>query len=203
MNSYTHLIDELILKGALRSSEIIEAFRHVDRADFVSNPWFGDVYGDYPLEIGDGQTISQPSTVAMMLEMLEPKEGAYVLDIGSGSGWTTALLAFIVKQNGFVTGVERVETLVHTGQKNLAKYNFSNAKIIQANKILGIPGEKFDKILVSAAAEQLPYELLQQLKVHGKMVIPIQDYVCEITKLNDEQIETIRHYGFAFVPLIY
>ena len=203
MNSYTDLINELILKGALHTSSIIEAFKHIDRANFVSTPLFGDIYGDYPLQIGHGQTISQPSTVAMMLEMLEPKEGEKILDIGSGSGWTTALLAFIVKKNGFVTGVERVENLVELGQENLAKYSFSNAKIIQANDTLGIPGEKFDRILVSAAADELPYKLLQQLKTNGKLVIPIQDFIYEITKLNDEKIKTVKHYGFAFVPLIY
>jgi len=197
------LINELIAKGVLYSPYIIEAFKYIDRAGFVSNSLLGDIYGDYPLQIGYGQTISQPSTVAMMLEMLQPQEGEKILDIGSGSGWTTSLLAFIVKQKGFVTGVERVEELVEIGKKNLAKYNFSNAKIIQNSDALGVQDEKFDRILVSAAADELPYELLKQLKQNGKLIIPIKNFIYEVTKLNNEQIKIVKHYGFSFVPLIY
>ncbi len=87
------LINDLIHSKALYSDNIIEAFRNVDRADFVLNKNDSTIYGDFPLSIGYQQTISQPTTVAMMLEMLEPRMGDKILDIGSGSGWTTALLA--------------------------------------------------------------------------------------------------------------
>jgi protein-L-isoaspartate(D-aspartate) O-methyltransferase len=201
--SYNDLTEHLIATQALHTPKIIDAFRHIDRADFAPETMFENVYGDYPLQIGYGQTISQPTTVAMMMEMLQPKEGENILDIGSGSAWTTAILAYIVKESGFVTGTERVDQLMKKGIQNLSKYGFKNAKITYAGEKLGIPGKKFDKILVSAAAKELPNELIMQLNKGGKLVIPVQNYIYEITKLENEKIELIKHYGFSFVPLIY
>lgn len=202
MTSNRTLIDHLINSGALQSSNITEAFTNVDRIDFVQDPTASDVYGDYPLPIGYGQTISQPTTVAMMLEMLSPKKGQKILDIGTGSGWTTALLGFITGENGSVTGMERIAELVKYGNENLQKYNFKNVKIIQASNQLGIVGEKFDRILVSAAADKFPVELIEQLNVGGKLVIPVQNSIYEVMKNKDGKTEEIEHYGFTFVPLI-
>ncbi|WP_310441382.1 methyltransferase domain-containing protein [Sulfurimonas sp.] len=203
MNSNSEMVDYLIDVGALHSSDIIEAFRNVDRADFVHDRSVEDIYEDYPLGIGLGQTISQPRTVAMMLEMLSPKEGQKILDIGSGSGWTTALLAYIAGESGSVIGVERVAELVRFGRKNLEKYNFKNAKIMEASDELGVEGEKFDRILVSAAAEEFPHELKNQLKIGGKIVIPVQNSIYEMTKDENGELDGVEHYGFTFVPLIY
>lgn len=203
MNSNSEMVNYLIDVGALHSNNIIEAFRNVDRADFVADRSAADIYEDYPLGIGRGQTISQPRTVAMMLEMLSPKEGQKILDIGSGSGWTTALLAYIAGESGLVIGVERVAELVRFGSANLKKYNFKNAKIIEASDELGIEGKKFDRILVSAAAEEFPYELKNQLKVGGKIVIPVQNSIYEMTKDENGELDGVEHYGFTFVPLIY
>ena len=202
MNSNTNLINHLINRDSLKSSNIIEAFRHIDRADFVLDPTVSDIYEDYPLQIGYHQTISQPTTVAMMLEMLCAKDGDDILDIGSGSGWTTALLSFIVGDKGSVTGLERVDSLVKFGNDNLKKYSFKNSKIIQASDELGIVGKKFDRILVSAAAEEFPSELTLQLKTGGKLVIPVKNSIFEITKKENGELELIEHYGFRFVPLI-
>ncbi|MDO9266580.1 MAG: methyltransferase domain-containing protein [Sulfurimonas sp.] len=203
MNSNSEMVDYLIDVGALRSNNIIEAFRNVDRADFVADARAADIYEDYPLGIGRGQTISQPRTVAMMLEMLSPKEGQKILDIGSGSGWTTALLAYIAGESGLVIGVERVVELVRFGSANLKKYNFKNAKIIEAGDELGIKSEKFERILVSAAAEEFPHELKNQLNVGGKIVIPVQNSIYEMTKDENGELDGVEHYGFTFVPLIY
>lgn len=197
------LVGHLINKGLLRSSDIIKAFRDIDRADFVLDASVGDSYGDYPLGIGYGQTISQPTTVAMMFEMLSARSGDKVLDIGSGSGWTTALLADIVGESGYVTGLERVDELVELGAHNLEKYKFKNAKIIHAKEGLGIEGEEFDRILVSAAADEFPLELTQQLKAGGKLVIPVRNSIYEVTKKENGDLDTIEHYGFTFVPLIF
>ena len=203
MTSNNDLVNHLLNIGALYSSNITDAFINIDRVDFVADPTAPDVYADYPLEIGDGQTISQPTTVAMMLEMLEPYNGQKILDIGSGSGWTTALLSFIVGDEGCVTGVERVESLVHFGSKNLKKYGFRNAKIIQAKDGLGIVGEEFDRILVSAAADDFPTELIKQLSIGGKLIIPVNNSIFEIRKKENGEMESVEHYGFIFVPLIY
>lgn len=203
MTSNNDLIQHLINTDALRSKNIIEAFKNIDRANFVYNPSVSDVYEDYPLQIGYQQTISQPTTVALMLEMLSVSKDQKILDIGSGSGWTTTLLSFIVGDRGSVLGVERVEELVRFGNVNLGKYGFYNSKIIQAGNKLGIPGEKFDRILVSAAADEFPTELIEQLKSNGKLVIPIRNSIYEITKKKSGEVESIEHYGFTFVPLIY
>ncbi|MDD5401045.1 MAG: methyltransferase domain-containing protein [Sulfurimonas sp.] len=203
MSSNSAMVDYLVDVGALYSSDIIKAFRNVDRADFVANPNASDVYEDHPLGIGHGQTISQPRTVAMMMEMLSPKKGQRILDIGSGSGWTTALLAYIAGENGSVVGVERVGELVGFGSGNLKKYKFKNAKIIEAGDELGIKGEIFDRILVSAAADEFPYKLVKQLNVGGKIVIPVGNSVYEMTKKDSGELDGVEHYGFSFVPLIY
>lgn len=203
MYSKNDLILHLINCGAMHSNNIIEAFKNIDRIDFVLDPNVSDVYEDYPLHIGYNQTISQPRTVAMMMEMLEPQEGQKVLDIGSGSGWTTALLSFIVGDTGSVLGMERITDLVRFGNLNLEKYKFKNTTIIQAREKLGIVGEKFDRILVSAAANKFPTELTEQLKVGGKLVIPVGNSIYEINKRENGDIESIEHYGFTFVPLIF
>ena len=100
-------------------------------------------------------------------------------------------------------GVERVEELVRLGGVNLNKYGFYNSKIIQAGDKLGIPGEKFDRILVSAAADIFPRELTEQLKINGKLIIPVKNSIYEVTKKEHGAVEIIEHYGFTFVPLIY
>ena len=203
MTTNEDLINHLIETNAMHSKNIIDAFINIDRADFVLDPNDLDVYADYPLPIGHGQTISQPTTVAMMLEMLKPKEEQKVLDIGSGSGYTTALLAYIVGDKGSVTGLERVTYLVKYGNDNLKKYGFKNAKIIQAKYALGLEDETFDHILVSAAANEFPLKLTQQLNIGGKLVIPVKNSIFEITKKEDGELQGVEHYGFTFVPLIF
>lgn len=203
MNSQKDLVKHLINTNVLRSPHIIDAFIDIDRGDFVQNQNSPSKYEDYPLAIGYNQTISQPTTVAMMMEMLEPQKGEDILDIGSGSGWTTALLAHIVNDEGSVIGVERIDILVEFGSNNLKKYHFKNAKIIKASDKLGIPNKQFDKILVSASADEIPYELLKQLKAGGKLVIPVKNSIYEISKDKNGKLKTLEHYGFVFVPLIY
>lgn len=198
------LVANLVSEGALRTREIIEAFLSVDRKDFIPPGYENEAYGDYPLPIGYGQTISQPTTVAFMLELLQPKKGEKILDVGSGSGWTTALLAKLVGPEGKVFGTEIIPPLTVFSQDNLAKYGFSWAKILQSGPGLGLPEEApFDKILVSASAKNLPIELVGQLKVGGAMVIPIGYSVFRIVKKPDGKRETQEFPGFSFVPLIH
>jgi len=194
----------MIDKGVLRSPQIIAAFKEMDREYFVPEEMQAFIYEDRPLPIGKGQTISQPSTVAFMLELLAPQRGERVLDIGAGSGWTTALLCHIVGEEGSVLGLERVDDLLKRGQKNLEKFHLGmHCRIEQAGEVLGRPSEVFDRILVSASAETFPTSLVDQLKLGGVLVIPVQNDIVKITRISKEQIKKEVYSGFRFVPLIY
>ncbi len=204
MKDMQALIDGMLLYGMMKSPQIIDAFQAVDRKYFVTDSFTEHIYVDAPLPIGNGQTISQPSTVAFMLEHLEPGEGNKVLDIGSGSGWTTALLCYIVGEEGTVTGLERVDELVKEGRKNLSKFSFSpHCRIQKAGDELGLPGEKFDRILVSASADEIPQELFDQLKVDGVLVIPVRNSIFKFKKISETYVKKEEFPGFVFVPLIY
>lgn len=203
MKSPSSLIDYLKNNGVLRTTAIIQAFTKIDRKDFVPEKLKSFAYDNNPLPIGEEQTISQPYTVAFILELLSPHKGDKVLDVGSGSGYTTALLAEIVGTSGRVIGIEIIPKLVTFGKKNLSKYNFPQAKIRQAIDIVGAPDESpFDKILVSASAKEIPKSLIEQLKKGGHMVIPIGEAIWKINKKEDGGLEIKKYEGFNFVPLI-
>jgi len=204
MSTMHTLVEDMIFSGMLKSPKIIDAFRAVDRKYFVPVSFEEYTYIDAPIPIGNNQTISQPSTVAFMLELLSPQEGDKVLDIGSGSGWTTALLCHMVGERGSVSGIERVDSLTKQGRENLSKFHFgTHCHIEKAGEKLGIPGEKFDKILVSAAPNEIPEELFSQLKRGGTLVIPVRDSILKFKKISEAQMEKEAFYGFRFVPLVY
>lgn len=204
MKNMDRLVDDMISSNMLKSPLIIDAFRTIDRKYFVPEEYEDAAYADMPLPIGDYQTISQPSTVAFMLERLDPKHGNKVLDIGSGSGWTTALLCYMVGDKGSVIGLERVESLVEQGSNNLSKFRFvTDCRIERAGDKLGLPGEQFDRILVSAAADEIPEALFAQLKIGGILVIPIRESIFKFTKVSETDVKKEEFYGFVFVPLIY
>ncbi len=159
------------------------------------------------LPIGYSQTISQPLTVAFMLEQLQPETGQKILDIGSGSGWTSALLAYIVGGQGKVIAIEIIPELKEFGEKNTAKYNFVEKGIVKficadANK--GYKKEApYDRILASAAVQgEIPQAWKEQLKVNGRIVTPIRNSIWTLTKKSKKDFEEIEHPGFVFVPLV-
>ncbi len=200
----TSLVQHLITTRTLTTKRIITAFRSIDRKDFVLSEYQDDAYLDTSLPIGYKQTISQPTTVAIMFELLQPKKGEKILDVGSGSGWTTALLAHIVGTKGKVYGVERVPELVRFSKENIKKYKRKNSAIMQASEELGYPQHApYDKILVSAACDAIPRELLDQLKVKGVMIIPIDHALHKVQKVSQTKTKIEVVEGFAFVPLIH
>lgn len=202
METRLSLINHLKNSGVLKTLAITRAFEKIDRLDFVPKNLQDLAYEDEPLPISQEQTISQPYTVAFMLELLNPQKKDRVLDVGSGSGYTTALLAEVVGEEGQVIGVEIIPELVTFGKENLAKYNFDSAEIRQASDKLGLPDESpFDKILVSAAAREIPKVLVEQLKIGGIMVIPVVNDIYKIEK-NKKDIKIEKYGGFSFVPLV-
>lgn len=179
------------------------AFQTVYRSAFVPAALREIADTDEPLPIGYGQTISQPSTVRMMLEWLDVRPGQTVLDVGSGSGWTTALLSTIVGDDGEVYAVERIPELVRFGLDNCEQFGITNAEFFEASDEYGLLEKApFDRILVGAAAHDLPRTLLFQLKIGGKIVIPVRNNILEITKLTPKKYDTKTHPGFVFVPLV-
>lgn len=206
MNTNQDLINELIGSDYLKTPRIIQAFENVDRIDFVLPESRHEAYENFPLSIGHGQTISQPATVAFMLELLKPEPGDKILDVGSGSGWQTALLSYIVGDRGRVIGLEVKDDLIEFGQTNLKKYNFTQTKIVQRNGWQGLPEEApFDKISVVASAPIVPPNLKIQLKEGGRLIIPVGRGVQDIAVINkvDEDNFTEQYYpSFVFVPLV-
>ncbi|MFH1048724.1 MAG: protein-L-isoaspartate O-methyltransferase [Patescibacteria group bacterium] len=200
------LISRLIIDGYLKTPRIIDAFRKIDRADFVLEKFRADAYVNAPLPIGYGQTISQPLTVAFMLELLKPEKGDKILDVGSGSGWQTALLAEIAGEKGKVFGVEVIPELKDFGEKNIGKYGFIEKGIVEvilAGRALGLKKEApFDKIIVGAMAENVPEEFREQLKIGGRLVLPSGGSVWLMIKKTEDDFEEYEYPGFAFVPLV-
>ncbi len=210
------LIRELKAEGVLKSPYVEAAFRAIDRKDFVRPEFLSEAYGNYPLPIGEGQTISQPYTVAFLLDLLDPKPGERILDIGSGSGWTTALLAYIVSRadsgeriadRGRVYAIERIPELCRFGERNAAKYDFVKrgiAEFVCVDGSLGLPSAApFDKILASAtAAAEIPQPWRDALAVGGVIVAPVGSSVWRFVKKSETEWEETEYPGFAFVPLV-
>lgn len=198
------LIKELIREGYLKTPEIIDAFYKVNRIDFVAGCFKKEAYINEPLPIGYRQTISQPLAVAFMLELLEPKKGEKILDVGSGSGWQSSLLAYIVGDKGKVFAIERIPELSEFGRKNSQKYDFRNLKFIIGDGSMGYRGQSpYDKIIVAAAAfEKIPNELKNQLKISGRLVIPVGNSIWLVVKRDMNAYEKREFPGFSFVPLI-
>lgn len=210
MHRYEKLINTLIAQGVLRTPRIIDAFRAIDRRDFVRPDLAGEAYANIPLPIGEGQTISQPYTVAFMLELLQPKPGDTILEIGSGSGWQTALLAHIVGQAGRVIALEIVPELCDWGRQNVTKYNFINSGIVEMHCMSGLGGylesAPYDHLIAAAAGEMVPPAWQAQVRVGGSIVTPIGSSILQLIKKSDDPPaggwERHDHPGFAFVPLV-
>ncbi len=191
------------------ATRVDAAFAAQPRARFLPASARRDAGVNAPLAIGHAQTNSQPSTVRDMLVLLDVRPGMRVLDLGAGSGWTTALLGELVGQGGTVVGVERVPELVEFGRGNLADARVPWARIeTAADDALGAPGSApFDRILVSAMARRLPDELIAQLTPGGVMVIPVDGTMLRVVRVPTAPGEPVRaevseHGGYAFVPLI-
>jgi protein-L-isoaspartate(D-aspartate) O-methyltransferase len=178
---------------------IREAFAAHPREEFLPPGLRDRASYDGPLEIGGGQTSSQPRTVADMLRLLDVRPGQHVLDVGAGSGWTTALLGHLVGPTGRVRGVELLGDLVTFARANLARSGPPWVSVEEAHPgVLGLPEHApYDRVLVSAMAGRLPAALRSQLTDDGVMVVPVGGTMLVVT-----QDEVSEHGYYRFVPLV-
>ena len=193
---------------------IAEAFARVPREPFLPMAERRNASDNVPLPIGQGQTNSQPSTVADMLRLLAPQPGDVVLDLGSGSGWTSMLLAVLVGPTGRVLGVERHAQLVESSRAAIEAVTaeFTDRETLAEVAIheavpgaLGLPADApFDRILVSAGADSLPDELVDQLAVGATMVIPVAGEMLRIIRDGPgaDALTITRRGRYRFVPLV-
>ena len=190
--------------GHLKSPRVIEAFQEIDRADFLRPKDMHLSMVDMPIPIGHEQTNSQPTLVAEMLGLLDVEPGHRVLDVGTGSGWTTALLGRLAGEGGVVRGIERVPELADRTKVNLGKYRgMERIRIRQSEELDACRDDgPFDRILVSASAEELPGKLTEQLAEDGRIVLPIRKALMVGERRNGEVDVRSVAKGVDFVPLI-
>jgi len=193
------------LKGrGIKEPRVLEAMGKIPRHLFVEESLLGEAYGDHPLPIGEGQTISQPYVVALMTEAVKLKPTDRVLEIGTGSGYQAAVLAEIVKE---VYTIEIRKPLAETASKRLTQLAYKNVKVKYADGYFGWEeAAPFDAILITAATNHIPPPLLQQLKEGGRLILPLgsttfHQTLTLITKEKGE-LNVQEMGGVIFVPLV-
>ena len=200
------LIRQLVNDGYLRSQPVIEAFRAIDRRDFLPEEVRSQAYENIALPIGYKQTISQPLVVAFMLELLDIKPGERVLEIGTGSGWKTALISHILGDSGALVSIERIPELVEFAGQNLKHYVVPDGAVRMLISGDGSKGYStqapFDKIIAAASAENVPEAWKEQLKIGGRIVVPVKDSIVVLDKTSKNTFTAREYLGYNFVPLI-
>jgi len=197
------MVERQIRGRGIQNASVLEAMTKVCRHRFVPESHQSHAYEDSPVSIGQGQTISQPYMVAIMTECLQPKADDKVLEIGTGSGYQTAILAELVKE---VHSIERIPELAERAKEILNRCGYDNISIHQGDGSLGLPeGAPFDGILVTAGSPEIPEPLIEQLKTGGRLVIPVGDahHQTLLQVVRDENGITRENVtGCVFVPLI-
>lgn len=197
------MVSEQLIGRGIHNKNVIAAFSEIKRELYVPQAQRGYAYQDCPLPIGENQTISQPYIVALMSELLDIKKGDKVLEIGSGSGYQSAVLAHL---GAVVYSIERLSFLARQAKRNLSNSGYKiNIKI--GDGTLGWPEyAPYDKIIVTAAAPNLPCFLLEQLKIEGKIVFPLgkllQQELTVIDKVSATEVKSNRICACVFVPLV-
>jgi len=200
------LIDYWKGSGIIHDEGLFKAFKKVPRGLFIRGGFEGEAYGDYPLPIGSGQTISQPTTVMLMTQALELKLGQKVLEVGAGSGWQAAIIGAMVGDSGRVITTEIIPELAEFARNNIKNAKIKNVKVINYDGSQGYKKEApFDRIIVTAACPEMPKPLVEQLKTDGILVAPVGSLVFgqEMVKLRKTKsgIEKESLGSFVFVPL--
>jgi protein-L-isoaspartate(D-aspartate) O-methyltransferase len=188
----------------IREPRVLAAMRMVPRHRFVSDSLRSEAYGDHPLSIGEGQTISQPYMVAAMTEALMLRGSEKVLEVGTGSGYQAAILADLAKE---VISIERLATLAEQARARLAEVGITNIQVVVGDGTQGWPDRApYDAILVTAGAPSAPAPLLDQLAPGGTLVVPVGDRHGQILEIHHRlpsgRVEVQRHTPCRFVDLI-
>jgi len=199
------MVERQIESRGIDDPNIIGAFRTVPRELFVSSEYAELAYGDHPLPIEAGQTISQPYIVALMIEAAGIKPGDKVLEVGGGSGYAAAVIGQIA---GTVISVERQHDLVALARQRLASLGYDNVRVVEGDGTRGCPDEApFDAILAAASGSHVPQSLIDQLREGGRLVMPVGDpgwvqKLVKVTKAPDGRLNKEDLGGVRFVPLI-
>ncbi|MBI3455095.1 MAG: protein-L-isoaspartate(D-aspartate) O-methyltransferase [Candidatus Rokubacteria bacterium] len=197
------MAEEQLSRRGITDSRVLEAMRKVPRHRFVEEALRDRAYGDHPLPIGEGQTISQPYMVAAMTQLLRLQGQEKVLEIGTGSGYQTAILAELSRR---VCSIERLSGLAARARGILEELGYTNAVVRTGDGTYGWPDEApFDRVLVTAAAPAVPTPLFQQLAEGGRMVAPIGDQHSQTLHVVDKvdgQMRTSTDCGCVFVKLV-
>jgi protein-L-isoaspartate(D-aspartate) O-methyltransferase len=197
------MVETQLRNRGIRDQRVLEAMLRIPRHEFIAEEYKSQAYEDHPIPIGESQTISQPFIVAISLQALNLKGGESVLEVGTGSGYQTALLAVLARQ---VYSIERHAALAHGAETVLGNLGFNNVKIVVGDGSYGLSEfAPYDSILVSAAAPSIPQSLFDQLAEAGRMVIPVgppQAQELQLVHKRDGKamVEVIE--GCRFVPLI-
>lgn len=207
---YQSKIDELIRimknSGYLNEHKIELAIRKCPRHKFVPKAFLDIAYENIPIPLMKNQTISQPIVVSKMTEWLNVSDGQKILEVGSGSGWQSAILSFLVGEKGKVFSIDRHPELVEFAKKNLSKLSIRNVDVILSDGSLGLSQESpFDRIIVTAACKKIPPPLLEQLAIDGLLIAPVGEYFQSLVlykKTPDGIVEIKNQSGYAFVPLL-
>jgi len=187
------------------SERVYNAIKKVPRHLFVPERYRSEAYVDTPLPIGYGQTISAPHMVAIMCELLDIKEGEKILEVGTGCGYHAAVTAELVGSKGMVVSIERIPELAEIAKKNLSALSYDNVLVLVGDGSLGYPEEApYDKIYVTASAPDVPRPLIDQLRVGGKMVIPIGENYQNLYVVEKEENRIVRkRWGSVRFVLLY
>ena len=197
------MVERTIVARGVEDEGVLAAMRAVPRHEFVPVAARAQAYGDFPLPIGFGQTISQPFIVALMTEAAAVTPSDHVLEIGTGSGYQAAVLAELVEQ---VDSIEIIGALVERARNDLERLGYDNVTVHHGDGYFGLEQEApFDAILVTAAPDHIPQPLVRQLKVGGRMVIPVgpvgsYQTLWRLVRVSEEQVQLENLGGVRFVP---